>query len=71
MKANKEFRNPRNEGNKTAKNEINEVLEEEEKEVAEEEEEENHDKSFYINRKELKDNSKKISRAKVVEYKMK
>ena len=30
-----------------------------------------HDKSLHINREELKDNSKKPSRGKIVEYKMK
>ena len=52
MKANKEVGNPRNEGNKTVKNEINEALREED--------EGQHNKSLYINREELKDNSKKI-----------
>ena len=63
MKANKEFRSPNNERNKTIKNEINEVLGEEDEGQC--------NKSLHINKEELKDNSKKPSRSKVVEYKMK
>ena len=53
---------PRNEGNKTAKNEINEVLVEDEG---------HHNKSLHINREELKNNSTKPSRGKIVEYEIK
>ena len=49
--------------NKIAKNKINEVLEEEA--------EGQHNKSLHINQEEFKNNSKKPSRGKVVEYKMK
>ena len=56
MKANKELGNPRNEGNKTAKDDMNELLWEED--------EGQHNKSFHINREELKDNSEKPSRSK-------
>ena len=62
VKANKEFGSPKNEGNRTTKNEMNEVFGEEDEGL--------HNKSFYINRKDLKDNSKKTSRGKVVEYKI-
>ena len=50
----KEFGSPKNEENKTAKNEMNEVFGEKD--------EGQHNKSFHINRKESKDNSKKTSR---------
>ena len=60
---NKELGSSRNERNKIAQNEINEVLGEED--------EGQHNKSVHINKEELKDNNKKASRSKVVEYKMK
>ena len=63
MKVNKEFGSSKNKGNKTAKNEINEILGEED--------EGQHKKSLHINKEELKDNSKKTSRGKIVEYRMK
>ena len=63
IKPNKELESPRKEGNKTTKNGIHEVLEEED--------EGQWNKSLHINREELKGNSKKPSRGKVVEYKMK
>ena len=56
----KEFWSPRNEENKTMRNE-----------VFGEEDEGQHNKSLHINREELKDNSKKTSKRKVGEYKMK
>ena len=57
------MRSPKYESKETTKNAINEVLYEED--------EGQHNKSLHINREELKDNSKKPSRVKVVEYKMK
>ena len=63
VKAKKEFGSPRIKGNKNVKTEIDKILKEED--------EGQHNQSFHINREELKDNSKKPSRGKVVEYKMK
>ena len=59
---NKELGNPKNEGNKTAKNKINDVSGEM-KDII--------NKCLHINREDMKDNSKKSSRGKVVQYKMK
>ena len=69
MKANKEFGNPRYDGNKglgSPRYDGNKTAK-----ILREEDEGDHNKSLHINMGELKDNSKELSKGKVVEYRMK